>query len=215
MVKKIFQKGNLNISRLTLGQWRTHAYLLVDDASNESVLVDAPDEPEKLVSAIGSTRLKYILITHRHRDHVLALESIQDKYPDVPVACSEDDASMLRGTPSIILTDGSRLEFGNHNIEVLHTPGHTAGSVCFYVNDVLLVGDTIFPGGPGRTRTAIEFLQIVKSAKKIFSSLPGETIILPGHGNSTTLAKEKAAFEAFSAIERPADLFGNIQWLRY
>ncbi|MFC1873012.1 MBL fold metallo-hydrolase [Chloroflexota bacterium] len=214
MVIKISQSNDLSIFQLTLGQWSTNAYLLVDDASSDSVLVDAPDEPEKLVSAIGTTKLKYILITHRHRDHVLALESLQSEYPDVPVACHEDDAEELRGTPSVILTDGSKLEFGSHIISVLHTPGHTAGSVCFYVNNYLIAGDTIFPGGPGHTRAAGEFRQVVKSAKRIISELPGETVVLPGHGKNTTMAKEKAAFKAFSAREHPEGLFGDIQWLR-
>ncbi|MGB6339420.1 MAG: MBL fold metallo-hydrolase, partial [Candidatus Aminicenantaceae bacterium] len=102
---------------------------------------------------------------------------------------------------------------GNINLEVLHTPGHTPGSLCFIYDRYLFSGDTLFPAGPGRTSTPAAFEQIVRSLKEKIFPLPENTLIYPGHGASTILKKEKEEFAVFSSRTHPPNLCGDVLWL--
>jgi glyoxylase-like metal-dependent hydrolase (beta-lactamase superfamily II) len=97
-------------------------------------------------------------------------------------------------------------------IEVIHTPGHTPGSVCFRIEDYLISGDTIFPGGPGRTETPEDFQQILKSLREKIFLLPDKTKIYPGHGTDTVLKREKAAYTGFLRRPHDAELCGDVVW---
>jgi len=96
---------------------------------------------------------------------------------------------------------------------VLHTPGHTPGSLCFRVGRYLISGDTIFPGGPGRTSSPDDFKQIVKSITEKIFVLPDDTQIYPGHGNSTVLKNEKEEFAVFTSRPHEPNLCGEVLWL--
>jgi glyoxylase-like metal-dependent hydrolase (beta-lactamase superfamily II) len=99
-------------------------------------------------------------------------------------------------------------------LEVIHTPGHTPGSLCFLCEKYLLSGDTIFPGGPGKTGSPEEFQEIVESLQKKIFVLPEDVKIYPGHGNPTVLKKEKEEFAAFSARSHDPGLCGDVLWLK-
>jgi glyoxylase-like metal-dependent hydrolase (beta-lactamase superfamily II) len=111
------------------------------------------------------------------------------------------------------LKDGDTIEVGKLKFKVLHTPGHTPGSLCFLVGKYLISGDTIFPGGPGKTGTPADFKQIVKSLDTRLFVLPDDIEVYPGHGEGTVLGKEKKAFAVFASKPHDANLFGDVLWL--
>jgi len=207
-----FEDRRASIIKLELGPFGTNAYIVTCKATRESVLVDAPGEPDRIVSQLAGTHPRYLLITHSHSDHIEVLGQLKSEL-EIPVAIHPLDATKLRCQPDIDLHDGELISVGLLKIKVLHTPGHTPGSTCFIVSRYLLAGDTIFPGGPGSTRTAADFKQIVESIKTKILVLPDETEILPGHGESSLLATEKRAFSIFASRHRVQDLHGDVLWL--
>jgi glyoxylase-like metal-dependent hydrolase (beta-lactamase superfamily II) len=115
------------------------------------VLVDAPAEAAEILKQLKGTHPRYILITHSHTDHVGALSELKSKLR-IPIGTHRLDANDLPLRPDILLDDGEKVFFGNISLKVLHTPGHTPGSLCFLIGKYLISGDTIFPGGPGSRR---------------------------------------------------------------
>jgi glyoxylase-like metal-dependent hydrolase (beta-lactamase superfamily II) len=104
------------------------------------------------------------------------------------------------------------ISFGDVRLEVFHTPGHTPGSVCFLAGRYLVSGDTLFPGGPGKTWSAVGFKQILDSIERRILSMPDDTKVFPGHGEGTTLGAERSAIEAFCARPRDGNLYGDVLW---
>src|SRR4030042_6085688 len=161
-IGKVVQDSAVTIIRLERGPFGTNAYIVVCQATLDSVVVDVPGESDEIVGQLANTNPKYILITHNHFDHVMALDELKAKLK-VPVAAHSKDAVRLPSRPDIEFGDGDTIEVGKLKIKVLHTPGHTPGSLCLLVGRYLISGDTIFPGGPGKTGTPADFKQIVKS----------------------------------------------------
>lgn len=208
----IGQAQKMELYRLETEPFGTNAYIVICRETGESILVDAPGEAEVIVDKLNNTRVKYILLTHGHMDHTMALQEIHGAL-GAPVAAHENDAAVLPIKPEFLLKDGDNITCGNLRLQVIHTPGHTAGSICFRINSYLLSGDTIFPGGPGKTATPDNFKTIVDSIRKKVLSLPDKTIILPGHGTSTTVQAERELFEAFISRDRPEGLCGDVTWI--
>jgi glyoxylase-like metal-dependent hydrolase (beta-lactamase superfamily II) len=202
----------VQIERLELGAFGTNAYIVVCQLTKDSVLVDTPGEAPKVMERLKGTNPRYILITHDHWDHLDALSQLKSKLK-VPIAVHPADSANLPSTPEILLNDGDVLTLENVKLEVLHTPGHTPGSICFLTGKYLISGDTIFPGGPGKTSSPSAFKQIVESITNKIFVLPGDTQVFPGHGDSTLLGKEKQQFEAFSSRPRKPNLCGDVLWL--
>lgn len=203
------------IRQLTLGAYQVHTYLVGCPRTREGVVIDPAGEPETIIRAAAAEdlRIRYILNTHGHADHVAANRPLKSRL-NVPVAMHGDDdrffadpeirirAAAELGLPppgpaDIILKDGDRLKVGTLEIEVLHTPGHTPGSVCYRVADNLFTGDTLFVGDVGRTDLAGGSLEtLLKSLETKIIGLPPETVVWPGHpyGDSaaSTIARERA-----------------------
>jgi glyoxylase-like metal-dependent hydrolase (beta-lactamase superfamily II) len=146
-------------------------------------------------------------------DHTGALERLKIEL-NVPVAAHMEDAGHLPIDPDMLLEDGNIISFGNITLDVLHTPGHTPGSVCFHSGKMLLAGDTIFPRGPGKTGTPDSFKQIIQSLEKKIFVLPDDVIIYPGHGESTTVKKAKEEFAIFLSKSHDPNLCGDVLWLK-
>ena len=207
----LVENAGVRISRLRLGPWETNSYV-VDIETKASLVVDAPAEASSIVSELKGTTPQYVFLTHNHLDHVGALAELRNKLK-VPLACHPLDSSGLAAPPEKPLNGGEELALGKLKLTVIHTPGHTLGSLCFKLGNYLISGDTIFPGGPGNTRSSADFKEIVSSIKDKIFVLSDETILYPGHGDPTVLKKEKEQFAVFSSRQHSSDLHGDVLWL--
>ena len=209
---RIAKNESLQIDRLRLGPFDTNSYVLTCPVTGDSVLIDAPAEASEILEAAKETHPRYILITHNHMDHIGALSELKSKLR-IPVGIHRLDRKGLPLQPEILLGDGETVSFGNISLKVLHTPGHTPGSLCFLIGAHLIAGDTLFPGGPGKTQSPDDLRQIIESLTSKIFVLPDETEVHPGHGDSTLFRKEKEEFAVFSARFHPPDLSGDVLWL--
>jgi glyoxylase-like metal-dependent hydrolase (beta-lactamase superfamily II) len=163
----------------------------------ECAVIDAPHDVDTIVRAVDGRRVVAILATHAHDDHVRVAPALSEAL-GAPVLVHPDDRVLWDMThpdraPDGELSDGQELTVGGLVVRVLHTPGHSPGAVCFYVPDVAMVftGDTLFAGGPGATgRSYSDFGTIIASITGRLLTLPEETIVHTGHGDSTTIAAE-------------------------
>jgi hydroxyacylglutathione hydrolase len=202
----------VQIDRLKLGPYDTNSYILTCPRTGYSVLVDAPAEGSEILKALKETHPRYILITHNHMDHIGALSELKSKLR-VPIGVHRLDANGLPLQAEMILEDGEKVPCGNMSLKVLHTPGHTPGSLSFLIGKHLISGDTIFPGGPGKTKSPADLKLIIESITSKIFVLPDDTAIYPGHGDSTLLRKEKEEFAIFSSRSHDPNLFGDVLWL--
>jgi len=208
----VAKNDQIQIYRLELGPYSTNSYLLTCRKTNESVVVDAPGDVDLVLAQLNKTRPQYILMTHDHSDHIGGLVELKSAL-DIPVAAHLADASDLPLKPDFFLNDGDEISVGAIKLRVLSTPGHTPGSICFLTGNYLFAGDTLFPGGPGKTQTPNDFRQIVKSISEKLFGLPEDTEVYPGHGESTTIVREKKLFQLFSARPQDPNLCGDVVWV--
>jgi hydroxyacylglutathione hydrolase len=210
-VMNIVNNRDLRIERLQLSRWEVNSYIIVCPQTGHSALVDAPPGAQALLEALEGTELKYVLLTHNHIDHIAGLAAFKSKVK-APLAVHPSDQSGLALAPEKLLNDGDTISVGKVKISVLHTPGHTPGSICFRTGEYLIAGDTLFPGGPGRTETPADFQQIIKSITRKLLVLPEEMGVYPGHGDSTTIKRAKEEYAAFAAKSHASDLCGDVTW---
>ena len=207
----VIKNESIQMEKLELGPFGTNTYVVICQETKDSVVVDAPGQAGKIFKQLEGTNPKYILMTHDHMDHVGALSELKSELK-VPVAAHAADAGNLPAPPDMVLKDGDVVSFGNIQLRVLHTPGHTPGSLCFLTGSTLISGDTIFPGGPGKTSSPAHFKQILESITTKIFALPDDTKVYPGHGDSTIVKKEKEAFEGFSSRPHDPNLCGDVLW---
>jgi glyoxylase-like metal-dependent hydrolase (beta-lactamase superfamily II) len=208
----VVKNDSIKIEKLSLGPFGTNTYILTCQKTRDSVIVDAPGEADKVLQRLEGTHPKYILMTHNHMDHVGALADLKSTL-GVALAAHRADAGSLPVKPEQFLNDGDVISFGEIQLNVLHTPGHTPGSLCFLTGNYLISGDTIFPGGPGKTWSPDAFKQLVESLTGKIFTLTDETEVHPGHGDATVLKKEKQEFEVFSSKPHTSNLCGDVLWL--
>ena len=204
----IFSNG-VRVEMLPLGALETNCYLLIDHKKQSSVIIDPAGEPSRLLDLHRQEGItpQMILLTHGHYDHIGALAEIV-KQTQAKVFIHPNDAEMLSNPqkslafllgisqepvkPDGLLKEGEDLFFSDLTIRVLHTPGHTPGSVCFLIEQTVFAGDTLFRNSIGRSdfpgsSTEDLFLSI---RDKLFT-LPDDTVVLPGHGMHTTVGHER------------------------
>jgi glyoxylase-like metal-dependent hydrolase (beta-lactamase superfamily II) len=180
------------------------------------VLIDPGDQAQDLLDWIGEREIEYILITHGDADHVGALESVRATL-QAPVGVHSKDAERFQIRADFHLEAGDRLKAAGVTLQVYHVPGHTPGSVAFLVEDpdgppLAVVGDAIFPGGPGHTRSPEDLRTALEALAATVFTWPDETTLHPGHGDPTTVGAERAAFAAFTARPLPPGLHGDVTW---
>jgi len=208
----MINNNDVFIDRLTLGHYETNAYIAVCLKTKESLVVDAPARAADIIASLKGTKPRYILLTHDHFDHTGVIVSLRSRLK-VPLAAHLLDSLQLKTPPEILLKDGDSLKLGNLEIQVIHTPGHTPGSLCFRIGQYVFVGDTIFPGGPGHTETPEDFQRILKSITEKIFCLPNDTVLFPGHGDSTTVKRAREEYAAFASRPRGTDICGDVTWL--
>ncbi len=200
-VRRIWEDATCEVHQTVVGPMDNNVYVVRCRRSGEALLVDAANEHDALLSLCRDLGVRSVVETHGHWDHIQAVPAIRDA--GFEVAVTEQDADML---PSydLLLEDDQVIEVGRLRIRTLATPGHTPGSICFAVEGtpLLLSGDTLFPGGPGNTSfPGGDFATIIRSIEeRIFARFDPGTIVLPGHGASTTIGSEAPHLEEW--IER-------------
>ena len=206
MTAKLIQKA--------VGPWPMNAYVVICEATQTSAIIDPGADAETILATAQGTRIDKILLTHGHGDHIMALDEIRQA-SGAPVYLHPQDAERFGIEYDLPLQGGESLQLGNLNLRIIHTPGHTPGQCCFDLGDGrVVVGDTVFVGGPGRTNSPADFGTTMQTMQQIVFRWPDETRFFPGHGPSGTIGEERPAFEAFVARGWPPDLMGDVAWLK-
>lgn len=188
----------MKVETFVRGPLLNNVYLLWDEESNEAAIIDPGIGSDDLLQFIQDSqlRLRYILNTHRHFDHV-DNDAFYREQTGAAILLHQDDAAMLAAefgiSPDVVLQGGEELALGSLTIRTLHTPGHSAGGMCYLVEDHLFAGDTLFAGSVGRSdfEDSDGELLVQVIAEKILP-LPDATRVLPGHGDETTVGAERA-----------------------
>lgn len=201
----------LELQRLAVGPWPMNCYLVRCSETGQVAIVDPGEDANTILEAVSPGSACCILLTHAHPDHVGALD-IAREATGVPVGIHPADAEMFNVAGDFPLLDGMEVMVGRGRLVVAHVPGHTPGSVCLRLGGRVLVGDAIFPGGPGHTDSPAALAQSLISLGETVFAWPDETELWPGHGDSTTVGAERADFERFLAEDHPPDLCGDVAW---
>ncbi|HWO93422.1 MAG TPA: MBL fold metallo-hydrolase, partial [Dehalococcoidia bacterium] len=152
----------LEVYRLRLGPYDNNAYVIIDPEARRAAIIDAPPEGEAILDVVRPHAVDHILITHEHPDHIMTLGLLRDA-TGAKVHAHEDETNVPGELIDARLRHGDVLQVGRHEIRVVHTPGHTPGSVSFVLGDYLFSGDTLFPGGPGASRSPEALRQEIRS----------------------------------------------------
>ena len=178
------------------GCWdvENNIWLIGDD--NEVLVIDAAHTAQPIIDAVGDRTVVAVLCTHAHNDHVTVAPALAERF-DAPILLHPDDDVLWKQThPSVdysSLADDQRITVAGIEVRVIHTPGHSPGSVCLYVPALgaVCTGDTLFRGGPGATgRSYSDFPTIIESIRSRLLTLPAETVVYTGHGGDTTIGAE-------------------------
>jgi hydroxyacylglutathione hydrolase len=198
------------VACITVGLFEENCYLYACPETREAVIIDPGDEPEKILETIQELHLvpKYILNTHGHIDHICAIDAVSEVYP-VPLAIHPADISLytdehvaqtygltaplVKRKPDILLQEGDTISFGTLTLDVIFTPGHTPGGVCFISQPYCVFsGDTLFHRSIGRTDlSGGNYAQIEQSIRNKLYTLDDDLVVFPGHGQPTTIIEEK------------------------
>jgi glyoxylase-like metal-dependent hydrolase (beta-lactamase superfamily II) len=199
----------MNYQLVIVGPLETNCYLFFCPETKQCAIIDPGAEAEKIFEAISFLSLKPVIIlnTHGHVDHTGANLDLKERY-QIPIALHPGDLPLLEEyfqlefglmlgarpapNPDRLLTDGEKISVGRSVLQVIHSPGHSPGSVCFYTDHLLFAGDTLFSGGVGRTDLpGGSWKDLAHSLKARVMTLPDETVVLPGHGPKTTIGEER------------------------
>ena len=190
------------IETFTVGDLSTNCYVVSSQQTKDSIIIDPGlslySEADQIFDYIkeGSLNVKLIVNTHGHPDHITGDAVFQEKY-NVPIYIHRNDAASLEGLENIkhlstvLLDDGSVIEFGDESLTVMHTPGHTPGSICLVGEGLVFTGDTLFAGGIGRTDFPGSSDSHMRLSLQKLARLPDYFLIYPGHGPTSIMGEEK------------------------
>ncbi len=210
----------------TIGRWVSgfynNSYLVTCRSTNKSVIIDTPDKPNEMMAAASQTDVQAILITHNHWDHLEGFDAVTDRF-QVPVGIGANDADAVDGKDGyrdpIDVSQDNVLQVGEITIRCIETPGHTPGSTCYVLPGDnpgsaphVFTGDTLFPGGPGKTGSPANLEQIIESITSRLHVLPENTVVMPGHGDFTTIGESAAEYAVFASKPRDPEQFGDVAW---
>ncbi len=192
----------MKVKLLRVGPIGTNCYILEDDQTNLAAVIDPGDEPELIQEALEKegVEVRYLLLTHGHYDHTTAVPALHRVYPQADIYIHQADANGAGSTlfplagevdDLKLYDEGDVIRLGDHEIQVLHTPGHSPGSVTLKVEDVLFTGDTLFAGSCGRTDLRGGSYEQIMQALKRLGELKGDFHVCPGHEATSTLERER------------------------
>lgn len=208
----IYREGDIEVVRLgPLGPYGNNAYIIADTAAKASLIVDMPAEGEKILAALGDANVQAIVATHWHPDHWMSYDLVRGA-TKAPVYVHEAEVKIPPERIDARVADGEEIRVGSARLRVIHTPGHTPGSICLRLGRVLLTGDTLFPGGPGRTQTPDDLRMVVRSIAERLLPLEDDLMVWPGHGDTTTIGRSRAEYEQFALRQHRPDLSGDVSW---
>ena len=179
------------VHAVVVGPMDNNVFIVRCTETGDAVLIDAANEHERLLELCAALGVRRVIETHGHWDHIQAVPAVRDAGYEVGVTAA--DAGMLPSYDDI-LEDDSVIEVGRLRLSTIATPGHTPGSMCFQLegSPLLFSGDTLFPGGPGNTSyEGGDFPTIIEAIDTRLFTRPADTIVLPGHGNWTTIGNER------------------------
>ena len=198
----------MKIKTFTEGRLLNNNYLVIDEKTRRTILIDATKSDNEIVEYIknNNLELQYILLTHAHFDHVMGVNYIMENF-NVPCFLHEKDNVVLQNLPSYItikmgdipvvnlFNENTKFFVGEIPVKIIHTPGHSPGSCCFLIENCLFSGDTMFFETYGRTDLlGGSYKDMVSSLKKLFT-LDDDIIVLPGHNEKTTIGHEKLIYK--------------------
>ena len=203
----------VDLRLVTVGSMQENCYVLHDPATGQCVVFDPGAEPERILALAGDSTITAILLTHAHADHIGAVEAIRAATL-APVSIHRAELPALGAIHhDTEIEDGDEIALGTHVIRAVHTPGHTPGMLSFIVDDrYAIVGDTIFAGGPGRTRSAGDFRTTLATLRDVVLRWPETYMCYPGHGDAFALADVRERISEFVAREHPAGFHGDAEW---
>ena len=199
-VDLVWSNAQAEVHRFVVGPVANNVYVVRCRSTGEATLIDAANEHERLLRVATQLGVTSVLETHGHWDHVGAVTEV--RAAGIGVWVRSEDAHLL---PSYdhLLEDDDSFSVGRLRLSTIHTPGHTPGSICFALNDtpVLFTGDTLFPGGPGNaTFEGGDFTTIIRSIDdRLFRPFVADTLIFPGHGDSSTIGAERPHLDEWVA----------------
>lgn len=192
----------MQIEAFPVGMLSTNCYLASSKETKEAILIDPgldfSSEAKPIFDYITNEKLKvnFIVNTHGHDDHIKANSMFQQKL-NIPICIHSLDAHFIEGTEkgrfptTVILENGNMIKFGNETLKVMHTPGHTPGSICLVAEKIVFTGDTLFAGGIGRTDFPGGSMSDMAASLKKLASLPDSLLVYPGHGETSMIREEK------------------------
>ena len=194
----------MKVKRMPVGVYAANCYILMDEETKETAIIDPGGDADEIEAAVDKMegKVKYILLTHGHRDHTGAASELGEHYGATLAINGKDarisPADFLDGKfnteAELSIQDGMTIKLGNKEIKCIETPGHTAGGMSFLVGSILFTGDTLFSGSIGRTDLGGgDYGTIISSIKNKLMTLPDDTIVCPGHGPETTVKEQRVS----------------------
>lgn len=200
--------ATIAVTKLSVGPMDNNCYVLADVDSGTGIIIDAANDADRILDVVDDIDVTTILTTHHHQDHWQALAAVA-RATDARVLLHREEHSHVPVPADGAVADGDRISLGAACIEILHTPGHTDGSVCAVLagtaedrRDItthVFTGDTLFPGGPGKTSGQATFEQIMSSLRTQLFTFDDDTWIYPGHGDDTTIGAERDQLDEWQA----------------
>ena len=197
----------MKIETIIVGPLQVNCYVVYDEKSLDAIVIDAGDEPDKILKFIRRENLKvhYLVCTHAHFDHIGGISGVKEKtgakimlhLDDLEIYMSVESQGAIWGFnivqpphPDLFAQEGDEVAAGDVTLKVIHTPGHSPGGICLVTDETIFSGDTVFAGSIGRTDFSGGSIEALKVSFKKILSFPPETVIYPGHGNWTTVSDE-------------------------
>ena len=188
----LYDDTQAEIHKVVVGPMDNNVYVLRCRQTGDAVLIDAANEHELLLELCRDLGVRTVLETHGHWDHIQAVPAVRDAGYEVGITAEDSD---MLDAYDYVVADDSVIDVGRLRLHTIHTPGHTPGSMCFRIegSPIVFSGDTLFPGGPGNTSFPnADFDTIIASIdRRLFAPLDPDTIVLPGHGDQTTIGTER------------------------